>query len=126
MKLYQRIAQLLEAIENCWKNDNKEWEANHLATLHELTKTYLPSGSGLDSCPRLVEDDSTPEKLLFTSDFHHMDKHGGCSGWSYHSVIVRPSLAHGITIRITGRNRDGIKEYLYDLWNAVLTTDLPT
>ena len=45
-----------------------------------------------------------------------MDEHGSYDEWTDHTVIVTASLIHGLNIKITGRNRNDIKEYLRDVF----------
>jgi hypothetical protein len=50
-----------------------------------------------------------------------MTEGGMYDGWTEHTVVVTPSLAFGINIRITGRNRNDIKDYLHDVFHEALT-----
>lgn len=43
MKTYEKIAYTIDAIKNCQKNNNAEWEDRHIKTLETLVKT-LPHG----------------------------------------------------------------------------------
>ena len=122
MKLYQKIASLLRSIESCRNTGNATWEANHTATLEDLMEE-MPSGSGVDSGTKLL-DSSTPDCLIFQADFHHMDENGFYDGWTEHQIIVTPSLAYGFNVRITGRNRNDIKDYLADLFNPIFNMEV--
>jgi hypothetical protein len=113
-KIYEQIAGLLDAIKNCKQSGNAEWEGKHWQALKNVMDT-APSGSGWDSGTTL-DDESTPEKLVFTGSFHHMSEHGMYAGWTDHTITVRPSLQHGIMISVSGRDRNGIKEYLHELF----------
>lgn len=81
----------------------------------------MPSGSGIDSGTKLDYGRSTPDKLVFTMSFHHMNDSGMYDGWTDHSITVKPSLVYGIEIGISGRNRNDIKDYLGDTYHAALT-----
>lgn len=77
-----------------------------------------PSGSGIDAGTKL-DDSSTKDKLVFAFGYHHMDEHGYYDGWTEHTAVVKPSMCFGYDLRITGRDRNGIKEYLasvFDHW----------
>lgn len=80
----------------------------------------LPSGSGIDSGVKFNWGKSKPEKLIFDFAYHHMND-GQYDGWTEHSVIITPSLPNKFNLKITGRDRDDIKEYLYDVFNDVFT-----
>lgn len=121
--LYRHLAMLIEARANCKKNGNTEWYQRHLDTINDLLGDHAPSGSGIDNgAPLQINDD--PTRLEFRVDFHHMNGAGFYDGWTEHRVIVRPSLAHGIDIRITGPNRNDIKEYLHQVFEEFLTRPL--
>jgi hypothetical protein len=120
--IYAVIASLLHAIAGCLKAGNTEWEAKHRQRIREILFDHMPSGSGIDTGTLLDYDASTPEKLIFWCDFHHMNDAGMYDEWTHHKVIVRPSLAHGIDVRVTGRDRNGIKEYLEETYEAALQT----
>jgi hypothetical protein len=122
-KLYQQIASTLQAIENCRKSGNTEWEGKHCDTLNSLVDDHMPSGSGIDNGTKL-DDDSTPNKLIFITAFHHMNDGGMYDGWTEHTVIVTPDLASGFDLRITGRDRNDIKDYLGELFYQVLDSDI--
>lgn len=85
----------------------------------EAESENLPSGSGLDRGVKLSIEESRPEKLVFVAPFHHMDENGYYDGWTDHKIIVTPSLMWGHSIRITGQNKNQIKDYLSDLFAEV-------
>lgn len=122
-KLYAHIARLIKAIENCKQSGNDEWYAKHDERLSLLIANHMPSGSGIDSGTEL-DPKSTPERLVFNTSFHHMDEGGMYDGWTDHQVIVTASLMFGIDVRITGRNRNDIKEYLGGLFAAALEEEV--
>jgi hypothetical protein len=122
--LYSAIASLLATIERCKANNNHEWLDRHQDRLDAMLKQHLPSGSGIDRGSKLLTHECKSNKLVFSADFHHMDEHGGYDGWSYHQVIVTPSLEFGAVIKITGRDRNQIKDYLHDVFNHVMFTQV--
>lgn len=121
--LYARIASALEAQENCDKTGN-DWP--HMETVANLVREYMPSGSGFDSGTEL-DSDSKPNRLVFTTSFHHTNDGGMYDGWTEHSVIITPNLAHGFELRVTGRDRNDIKDYIAltfgEVLHRVLTDD---
>lgn len=123
MKVYQRIAHLLIAIQNCEKSGNLEWKDKHSASLLALL-SEAPSSSGIDNGSRLL-DGSNPDRLRFAADFHHMNEGGMYDGWTEHTVTVRPSLAFDLHITVSGRNRNDIKDYLTTLFLDWLTEESP-
>jgi hypothetical protein len=121
--LYQHIASRLQAIENCEKAGNTEWLGKHRDALAWLVKEYMPSGGGIDNGTSLY-DKATDNRLVFGTMYHHMNEGGYYDGWTDHTVIVTPSLTGGIDLRITGRDRNDIKEYLHQVFFGALTEEI--
>lgn len=122
--LYALLAQLIDARARCQRDGNTEWESRHGERIRMLGRDYLPHGSGLDSGTTVDLDASTGERLVIRADFHHMDEYGSYDGWTEHTVIVTPSLAFGFLVRITGRDRNSIKEYLHDVFHTALGAEV--
>lgn len=118
--LYRAIASAVKARENCAKTDNSEWFDRHTKTVEFLVKNYMPSGSGIDCGTKIDWDRTAPELLTFTFSYHHMDDGGCYDGWTEHTLKVWASLAHEFKLHITGRDRNQIKEYLYDTYQYAL------
>lgn len=125
--LAQKIAVTLAAYYNARKQGNLEWEKNHKTTLLDLEKK-LPSGSGIDTGTHIILEsrknyaECEVDKFGFVlqTAFHHMNEHGMYDGWTEHQVRVKPTFV-GIDLRISGRDRNQIKEYLYQVYELALT-----
>lgn len=122
--LYQILAGALDARANCIKSGNAEWRERHAERAIELTRKHMPSGSGIDNGTLLVLGESNGERLTFTCGFHHMSPDGFYLGWTAHKVTVRASLRDAIDIRISGPDRNGIKDYLYDVFDSALRQEV--
>jgi hypothetical protein len=120
--VYQEIAAMLTAIANCERANNAEWKAKHKQTLAAIMRDTAPSGSGID-CGTKILADSTPDKLIFFVEYHHMNESGMYDGWTEHRITVTPSLQFGFNLKISGRDRNGIKEYLGDVYHAWLSEE---
>ena len=83
-------------------------------------QSILPSGSGFDDGTQIDLDRSTPEKIVLSTSFHHMNDGGYYDGWTEHVVTVRPSFVYGLDIHVSGRNRNGIKEYITETFHFAL------
>jgi len=118
--LYQAIARTLQAIRNCEKSGNTDWRAKHCETLRAM-ESNLPRGSGFDSGCTVDLEKSGADRVVIRAPFHHMDSNGYYSGWGYYSVIVSPCLSFGFSLRITGRDRDGFKEFAADTFHWSLS-----
>jgi hypothetical protein len=123
-KLYAELALLLSAIENCRKSGNDEWALVHREKAEGLVKAYMPSGGGFDAGTHLDVSCSSADKLIFNTSFHHMTGEGFYDGWTSHDVIVTPSLAFGIEVRVSGRNRNDIKDFIHSAFHDALTLEV--
>lgn len=118
--LYQRIASLVAQNHNCVASNNDEWEQRSRAELEQIAKECLPRGSGIDCGTVINLDASDANRIVLVTSFHHMNDAGSYDGWTEHTVIVTPDLAFGFNLKITGRNRNDIKEYLRDVYHEAL------
>jgi len=130
MKVYQEIANVLTALRYCEASDSKShlqaMIPKHKTVLHAMVDEKMPSGSGVDTGTVIVINECTPQKLVFKFSFHHMDQGGTYCGWTDHIAVVRPCLASGFSLTITGRNRNNIKEYLHDVFHSALNAEYVT
>lgn len=125
LMLAQHIAGKVAAYHNCAEHPDKYpgWMARYKAAALAATD-YLPSGSGIDSGPTLDIQASSAERLVIDLSYHHMDAHGGYDGWTDHRITVRPSLIHTVKLTISGQDRNGTKDYLYEIYQYALTQPL--
>ena len=134
--LYQHMASAIDAMQRC-KSDadairshapgaphesflelRDDWAMRWADRLHAM-KQELPHGSGLDTDWHYVLDKCNANRIVLSTSFHNMDEVGGYCGWSDLIVTVKPSLIHGINLRITGGDSD-LKDYLYDILSQAL------
>lgn len=125
MKLYQKIASLVCALQYCRAHGLDEMADRHTIALDEIERSLLPSGSGIDAGTSIDIDSCSEDRLVLNFEFHHMNDTGYYVGWTRHRLIVKPSLLHGFTIKITGRDKNGIKEYLADTYHEALNQEVP-
>ena len=121
MKVYQRIAQVVDARLRCIENGSTEWEEKHTDTIHQL-EILLPHVSGIDTGCRINLDKSKPNKIIIHSHYHAMNENGFYDGWYGFKVIVTPNLIFNFDLKIIGdlgkyRN---VKDYLYDVFSESL------
>jgi len=115
------IAQKLQAIHNCQKSGNSLWLEIHKEDLESFLKNHAPSGSGIDCGTKIDLEASRPDRIVLIVDYHHMDSNGFYDGWETYKISVKPSLAFGFTITFSeGRDRNGIKEYLAEVYQDFL------
>ena len=122
-KLYQRLSSTIGAKNRCETSNNQVWLEKHEKTIRDIMSTS-PYGSGIDFGTTLLEDKCIEgKKLVFQVDFHHMDEMGMYDGWTSHTITIFPTF-YGIEIKISGRNKNEIKSYLYEVYSTWLETIL--
>lgn len=119
--LYSELASAVAARKNCENHNNTEWFDKWTERLEDLQREYLPSGSGFDSGTKIDLDASHADKLVLHTSFHHMNEAGYYDGWTEHVITVTPAF-DGINIRISGRNRNDIKDYISQTFHDSLTS----
>ncbi len=124
MKLYRKLASLVDARIRCLANQGTEWVKRHTQAIGVLVAEHCPSGAGFDNGTKLDLDRSTGEKLVFDTSFHHMNDGGYYDGWSEHTVAVVASLLSGFDLRISGRDRNDIKEYIAETFQYALDQEV--
>jgi len=117
--LYRRIAAAIGARNNCIATDNDVWLGNWQHALDSMADE-LPSGSGFDSGTKIDLDESRPNRIVLYTSYHHMDEGGGYDGWTDHRIVITPDFVSDFDIRVGGRNRNDIKEYIADTFDMVL------
>lgn len=115
------ISECITARANCLARTpvNVEWAHKHEDALEVLAR-LLPSGSGIDNGTKIDVDASRTDRIVLTFGFHYMDPNGYYAGWGDFKAIIRPAF-HGIELTIKGRDRQGIKDYLYQTYEYALT-----
>ena len=122
MTLASDIINTLVARRNCEKSGNTEWQEKWTDHLSKLVAN-LPSGGGFDAGTTLDEDKSDPTRLVFHTSFHHMNDVGMYDGWTEHVVTIIPTFT-GYDIRVSGRNRGELKDYIADVFLSCLSAEV--
>jgi len=125
--LYKYIAVKINAIQNCIKNNNQEWERKHLDSLVEITQ-FLPRGSGIDSGCEIVLEKLQDNRIIINSSYHAMNPQGFYIGWLDFMIIVRPDLISDFVLDIEweeylewNHNQNNIWLEMVDLEDSELT-----
>jgi hypothetical protein len=124
--LYSELASTVDALHTCKTKPEQygEWIGRHAENIGKLVSEYMPSGSGFDCGTKMDLIESHAEKLVFNTGFHHMNDGGYYDGWTEHTVTVTPSFS-GFNLRVSGRNRNEIKDYIHEMFSHALRTELP-
>lgn len=110
------LASTIMARLNCIASNNVERRDHHEATIERIAKQHLPSGSGFDNGTTVDLDDSIADFIVLNTSFHHMNENGYYDGWTEHKIVVTPSFIGRLTMKIGGRNRNDIKDYINDVF----------
>ena len=121
--ILRAFAESLQAMRNCEKSGNAEWHGRWSSYIAKL-QAELPHGSGLDGKVEFIIDKCNATRVVIFAEFHHMDSNGYYDGWTDHEIIVTATHC-GLCIDVTGRDRNGIKDYLAELFYDALTRPVP-
>jgi hypothetical protein len=119
----QRLSQLVQARLNCLAmNPINDYYMKHEEIIKDIIDNSMPHGSGIDGENSIDMDRSTDKVLYFNFSYHFMNEAGYYDGWEDYTLVVKPAFI-GIDMRIQGKNRNDIKDYLYETFNNWLTAE---
>lgn len=121
--VFSALASLVQARLNCIASGNMEWWVRHEERIDALVKNALPKGSGFDAGTTLDLDRSTGAKLVLQTSYHHLTE-GFYDGWTDHTVTVTASMVGGFDLKISGKDRDGIKDFIADAFADALRQEV--
>lgn len=121
--MFKKLAIALQAWENSINSKNHEWQDRWYKLIKRIEEE-LPSGSGFDNGTSIDLAKSDGNKIVLNTSFHHMNENGCYDGWTDHTVIVKPSLIHHFELDVKGRNRNDIKEYIYEVFANTLMREI--
>ena len=120
--ILRAFSEALQAMRNCEKSGNAEWHGRWSSYIAKL-QAELPHGSGLDGKVEFILDKCNSRRVVIFVEFHHM-KHGYYVGCTDHEIVATATHC-GLCIDVTGRDRNGIKDYLAELFYDALTQPAP-
>lgn len=123
--LYRTLHSATVALQNCAERGMHAMHAAWSDAIAQVERDLLPNNNGFDTKSSVDLDGTRDDRLVLCTAFHHMDDAGCYAGWTEHDIIVRPHLSHGFTLRVTGRDRNGIKDYIGDTFHAALSAEVP-
>lgn len=112
-RVYEELARAVAA----YRRGNSGFQRERI---QKLMKDHLPSGSGFDRGTAICLDSSNADRLVFVTEFHHMNETGYYCGWTKHRITVTPSLAFGFDLKISGPNKNNIREYIESSFASAL------
>lgn len=100
-------------------NDDYRWKC-------DLALSILQNELPYYGC-KIDVSKSSISKVIITFDYHFMNDAGYYDGWEKYKLTVIPTLI-GFDLKITGKNRNMIKDYFYDTFDyelrKVIDTDI--
>jgi hypothetical protein len=118
MQVYQKLAREIDRRIRGNKKGHANWAESAKLEIEKVMRE-MPSGSGID-CGTKLYPGSTGEKIVLLVEYHHMNENGYYDGRTYHNIIVKPSLQFGFSLRVTGRDKNQIKDYLAEVYDSAL------
>ena len=115
-RFYSELAQAIQWYNDTTDGKRDDWNQKAEEKIRELEK-QLPYGSGFDNGSKVNLEQSKTQRIVIDTAFHHMNENGYYDGWTEHQVIVTPCLKYGYSLRITGRNRNQVKDYIFDMFD---------
>lgn len=112
-----QLSRNIKAYNEC----NEDWKRIAEENIIEICEN-LPHGSGLDGTVQIDLEQSKENRIVFYFEFHHMDENGFYCGWTEHNLILTPTFG-SFDMRITGKDKNQIKDYLYQLWSEVFSVN---
>lgn len=116
MKVYEALAQAAE------RRDDEKCADIMRGKIYNIMKG-APSGSGIDSGTSFIPGECNKKQLVFFTSYQHVDENGYYDARTYHRVIVTHNLL-GLNIRVTGRNKNNIRDYLSNVYRDWLMRDV--
>lgn len=123
LTVIQAIASLVEARATCIQTGNREWQDKHEERIRTIARNQLPHGNGLDIGCTVDLKRSRPDRIVIDTGFHHMNDAGFYDGWTDHTLTVWPAF-FSVGLKISGRDRNQIKDYLRDLFLVALQQEV--
>lgn len=110
------LAQLIAMITN-----NKRLDTD--LAFEYVEKNFLPSGSGFDAGTTIDRSRTTETRIVFQTEYHHMNEHGFYTRWTVHLVVVTPTF-RGVDVQVRGRDHNDIKDYIGDVFHEMMTREM--
>ena len=117
-QIYQGIAK------NCqWLKTVNDSFLSECESRIDKLEHALPSGSGIDCGCKIDRSNSGKDKIVITFDYHFMNEDGYYDGWGKFRLVLKPVFGYDVSpfdMKITGKNRNDVKDYFYDLFDHAL------
>ena len=109
------IASEIYRLQNALEN-NRQDIAENCYTNFEKLEHCLPSGSGINNGCKIDFQRSKADKIVINFSYDFM-RNGSYDGKFYFTLKAMPSFIYAVDIHISGRDKQGVKDYLYQVFN---------
>lgn len=116
--ILQALASELQR-ERHFQNNPQLHRVDNVREMLASLKDCLPSGSGIDSGTTIEIADCLENLIVLSCSYHHMNYVGYYVGWTDHTIRVSPTF-DGFDLRITGKDRNDIRDYLGEVYYHAL------
>ena len=116
-----KLATALEAMS--YEETSTTW-CGRWQTIVDRIMDYAPSGSGFDAGTKINWDKCKKDRIVFSTSFHHMNDSGYYDGWTDHEITITPSFFGGFDLKVSGRDKRGIKDYIGEVFYNWLTMEI--
>lgn len=123
MKTFKYLARACGARLRCQASNNQAWFDKWTQQIESALESF-PHGSGFDNGTHIDLDRSNDDCLRFITSFHHMNEGGMYDGWTEHTVTVTPSLGLDFHVKVSGPNRNDIKDYIAECFQSCLNEEI--
>lgn len=124
-KVYEALANRVQAYHSCLTNGNLEWADKHEEVILDLVENYLPRGGGFDVGTCIVLEKSDGRRVLrLDTSFHKLNNMGYYDGWYDYTVKVVADMIGGIDVNARGRNVDGLRDYVEETFYEALQQEV--
>lgn len=107
--------QVFEFLGSCKTVDN-------FKAMQEFVLNTAPNGNGFNSGTTLER--AGDNKIILSTSFHHMNEMSEYDGWTEHKITITPSLSARYHLKISGSNKNRIKDYISDIFHEYLSQDI--
>jgi hypothetical protein len=125
--VWQHLGSMVESFYRFHQCDRPEYVVKVVTSIDDLCREFLPSGSGFNNGTQWVEPDhwdTKPSIVKLKTAFHHMNETGCYDGWTDHQVKFWSTLGGSLDLVVTGKDRNGIKDYIGDTFHDALCVNV--
>jgi hypothetical protein len=122
MKVYEKMASLL-AEYNKYIGENEQKRMLRRA-IEEFVAEYMPKGGGWKDGTSIDLTESNDSEIVLRGTYYHVISYGNYGAPTEHKILIDASLSRGFKVKVTGRDKNDVKDELYERFVGALNTTL--